>query len=146
VAFIPQSTPIEAGGPGDAGVLFSMLKMGVRFRWEIVETFLAKFRNGERGSSTIYNYLQNAIDVIEREGAAFHFDDYENVKHIFSPSRQDKILSIYNDWGLLRTDLDDGIKAKDAEEVTQVLHKIRDLNKTFMAIASMQYAETLAIK
>ena len=42
VALIPQSTPIDTGGPGDAGVLFNMLKMGVRFRWEVVETMLIR--------------------------------------------------------------------------------------------------------
>jgi hypothetical protein len=144
VAFIPQSTPIEAGGPGDAGVLFSMLKMGVRFRWEIVETFLAKLRNGGRDSPSVYGYLQNAIDVIEREGAAFHFDDYENIKHIFDSSRQDKVLFLYNDWRVLRTELGEFIQVKDADGVTKTLHKIRSLNQTFMAIASMQYAESLA--
>jgi hypothetical protein len=84
VAFVPQSTPIYAGGPGNAGVLFNMLKMGARFRWEIIEAFLSKLRELERDSSTtIYSDLKNAMEVIEREGAALHFDEYENIKDIF---------------------------------------------------------------
>ena len=146
VALIPQSTPIDTGGPGDAGVLFNMLKMGVRFRWEVVETFLSKLRAVEPGSSTtIYGYLKNAIDVIEREGAAFHFDDYANVKDIFSDSRKHEISCLYNEWGLLRAQLDEHIESKDAEKVTAVLQKSRQLNQTFMAIASMQYADDLAL-
>jgi hypothetical protein len=146
VALIPQSTPIDTGGPGDEGLLFNMLKMGARFRWEIVETFLSKLRAVEPGFPTmVYIYLKNAIEVIEREGAAFHFDDYENVKNIFAPTRRNEILSLYDEWKLLRAELDEDIEAKDAEKVTTVLQKIRHLNQTFMAIASVQYAEDLAL-
>jgi hypothetical protein len=147
VAFIPESSPIDTGGPGDAGVLFSMLRMGVRFRWEIIETFLAKLREVEAGSSTaVFSHVKNAIDVIEREGAASHFDDYENVKDVFAPSRQEAISSLYNDWKLLRTELDENVDLEDVSKVSSVLKKMRRLNQTFMAIASMQYAEVLALK
>jgi hypothetical protein len=144
-AFVPQSTPIEAGGPGNAGVLFSLLKMGVRFRWEIVETFLSKFRAADQEpAANTYLYLKNAMDVIEREGAAFHYDEYENIKVLFAPSRQDQILSLYNQWRPLRVSLGEKIEAKDAKGIIDALEKIRGVNQKFMAITSIQYAEDLA--
>jgi hypothetical protein len=146
-AFVPQSTPIDTGGPGNAGVLFSLLKMGVRFRWEIVETFLSKFRAIEQDPATnLYLYLKNAMEVIEREGASVHYDDYENIKQIFAPIRQGAILSLYNEWRILRADLGERIEEKDAKKVIDALEKIRGINQRFMTIASQQYAEELAVQ
>jgi hypothetical protein len=123
-----------------------MLRMGVRFRWEIIETFLARLRAAEPGASTaIFRYVRNSVDVIEREGAVSHFDAYENVKGVFAPSRQDAVLSLYNEWGLLRAELDQKLDIEDASEVASVLEKMRRLNQTFMAIASMQHAEVLGL-
>jgi hypothetical protein len=139
-----QPSPHFIGGPGDAGTTFNMLRLGNRFRWEVVEPYLSKllYLPPGRKVDPVLRLLREGIILIEEEASALGFLIPANVSAAFDRGDdKQEISEMFTLWERVRDRLFKGIEANDVDEVKQELLALKNLNDRFTEIASRRYHE-----
>jgi hypothetical protein len=135
----------------DFGLLATLLRLGLRFRYEVIERARRPAqvagRTGPEPHEDLLKRLRCSVEVIENDAlsrGAQNFDP-EAVLALFDrEDDQDEIALVQQEWdtaraALFRTDPDPG-----ADEVEAVLGAMRQLNYTFMRLGTRRFHEMVA--
>ena len=145
VIFNEELAPEEIGGPRDAGVIFNLLRIANRFRWELIEPFLEKGDKitSEEQAAIACKQLQEGIENIEEESRAQGFLDPEKVKDAFD-SDSDKVLigEQFDSWNRqIRQPLMQALARREMGRVKELIEAARKLNQKFTIITAKRYSE-----
>jgi hypothetical protein len=142
------NTPILRA-PRNLEALATALRLGYRFRWEIIE----EFRNVESAADVAL--VERLIQRMEQEGRERNLSRPEDMpdddlRHLpvvraFPTSDQAQIIEIYKQWSSYRNAKGDGrldkaFKRRDPNEVASCLEELDKMNRTFMRLGARQYA------
>jgi hypothetical protein len=140
----------------DFGLLATLLRLGLRFRYEVLERFqrLARAaRTGRRYGQTIDKdvlpQLRSAIEVIENDvmsRGAQNFDP-EAVVALFEQEKdQDEITELQGVWNETRALLFKDDPPPTEPEVTNIIGRMREINFRFMHLATQRYHEMVCAR
>ena len=136
--------------PEELSALGTILRMGYRFKWEVLERF--RFITVKSDVDTV----RQIIERMEREShqRGLHQPDRpidENLEHnpvfaAFSPELQPVIREIGQKWEEFRNcrktgRLDRAFEQSNTKETQECLRELREINRTFMKIGASRYAE-----
>ena len=140
-------TPL-AEVPNDFGTLATLLRLGLRFRYEVISKFedalrIAKStRDVQPNGLSLIAQVRTAIETIECDafsrGAANV--DTESVAALFEqPDEEAEIRRIQRQWEAIRSRLFDDATPVTLKELRQLFDALRDVNFRFMVLGTRQY-------
>ena len=117
------------------------LRMGYRFRWEILERYTRPDVSDEE-----FDALKNRLDSMYREAQSIGLDDPKLLMSQFSDPIARRISAMYEEWAKLRNPeqsglLDIALEKKDLPTIRQILHDFIPLNHEFMELITQRFAE-----
>jgi hypothetical protein len=126
--------------------LATSLLMGTRFRYELIEKYRDKFRNGYN-PETLERYcteIRQIIIQIECEAASRGLLERYNLVESFNDSDREAVDGMYETWYELREQLMKGIDTKDQAIIHATLQELGKINKHYLEIASKRYHEIIS--
>src|SRR5262245_58658888 len=140
----------------DFGLLATVLRLGLRFRYEVIERFqkLAKAarldsRNRQVAEQNILSLLRGAIEVIENDALSRGAQniDREAVAALFErEGDQDEIAEVQEIWDETRALLFRDDPPPTAAEVNDIISRMREVNFRFMRIATLRFHEMVCAR
>jgi hypothetical protein len=140
----------------DFGLLATMLRLGLRFRYEVLERFqkLARAarmdpRNRQTADGEILRQLRSAIEIIETDALSRGAQniDREAVAALFEHQEdQDEMTEIQDVWDETRSLLFKDDPSPTAQEVNDIVTRMRDVNFRFMRLATRRYHEMVCAR
>ena len=130
----------------DFGLLATLLRLGLRFRYEVIE----KFRKPAAGASAAapvderVRRLREAVETIECDALSRGAQniDRDSVVELFDdPADQDAILAVQQQWDEARALLFRDAPPHDRQSLAQVLRQMRELNYRFMTLGTRRFHE-----
>jgi len=143
VHFVDTVVAPLADVQNDFGLLATLLRLGLRFRYEVIERFLRRANVEEGGPDTLRD-LRRAIEIIETDAysrGAQNFDP-ASVSALFeTPEDRQEIAQVRREWEearclLFRTNPDPSVV-----EVASVIATMRRINVRFMTLGTRRYHE-----
>jgi hypothetical protein len=143
------NTPILRA-PGNLEALSTALRLGYRFRWEVIE----EFRNVESSADVVR--IEHALERMEQESrernllrpAMNDFDDIKQIPlvRVFRGKDQETVVEMYKAWDNLRNTKGDGrldkaLKERNKTEIALCLEELDGTNRRFMCMAAKRFAE-----
>jgi hypothetical protein len=130
------------------GMLATLLRLGLRFRYEVIERFQRCARSkGAANRPTcvdVVKPLRDAIETIENDALSRGAEqmDRDAVMALFdSDEDQATMAEVMDSWEEARAALFCDDPAPSPEDVARVLVRMRTLNHTFMEIGTRRYHE-----
>jgi hypothetical protein len=140
----------------DFGLLATVLRLGLRFRYEVIERFqrLARTarldsRNRQAAEQGMLSLLRRAIEVIENDALSRGAQniDREAVAALFErEADRDEIAEVQDIWDQTRALLFTDDPPPTAMEVNDVIGRMREINFRFMRIATRRYHEMVCAR
>lgn len=143
VLFVPMKTEETKGMIGSFNMVLILLKIGHRFRWNIIEKYIRETR-GIRSKSTINQTLADldlALIKNESEAAALGVFTEENISFIFDEKDKSTYNKSIKAWEDFKKEIDKNISDKNLAGVKRNLREMRERNKEFMVFISEKYHE-----
>ena len=113
--------------------------MATRFRWRIIEHYLnlmPRWRTDQARAEGCQQLLQ-AIVNIEKTAAYQRFITPDLLQDAFgSPVERRQVDALYTEWGEIRQELEQVLQRNNMDEITRLLEQSKELNTTFMVLAS----------
>jgi hypothetical protein len=136
----------------DFGLLATLLRLGLRFRYEVIQKFhralmaaaRAKKAPNPAAVAELRSQLRNAIEIIENDALSRGAEniDRASVVELFNCSEdQDVILRVQEDWDEQRARLFRDDPAPEFDEMDEILNAMRELNFDFMTRGSRRLHE-----
>ena len=127
----------------DFGTLATLLRLGLRFRYEVIERFtkLAKGRSG------VLAQLRDAIETIENDARSRGSEqmDPDSVMALFDSERDCAVIARVQDgWQEVRSELFCQDPLPSREAVIRILARMRAINYDFMTLATRRFHELVA--
>lgn len=143
VALVEQLAPDLLGGPGDSEVIFMLMRMAVRWKWEVIHPFASELAE-KKDSGGCLTRLRESIPLIEQEAAAMGFVLQDVVTEAFA-SRADQadIEETFAAWREAREELLTSINDGKLTGVKKQLKTLSALNDRFATTAAARYSEVL---
>jgi hypothetical protein len=150
IAFHESVTGPISNCPEDLSALGTVLRMGFRFKWEVLERY--RFPN----SAKEIQHIRRIVERMEQESHMRGYNrpsqslernlEYNPVFEAFPPELQPTIREIGEKWYELRNPektgrLDQAFLNEDIALTRKCLNELMELNKKFMTVASRRYAE-----
>jgi hypothetical protein len=130
--------------PNQLGILATVLRLGLRFRYEVVEKYQGLLQAAksfdEPQKDQLLKQIRRAIETIEIDASsrgAEHIDASSVVGLFELGEEQERILEITRSWAQVRAGLFDA----DIEEVGRSLETLREINYEFMVLGTRRYYE-----
>lgn len=140
----------------DIGLLATLLRLGLRFRYEVLERarkFASDLRaNGARqqaAAESMLPHVRGAIQVIEYDALSRGAEniDREAVTALFEEERdREEILELQETWDEARAQLFKDDPPPTAQELAGVIGRMRDVNFRFMRLASRRFHEMVCAR
>ena len=140
----------------DFGLLATVLRLGLRFRYEVIERSqkLARAarldsRNPQAAEQNVLSLLRGAIEVIENDARSRGAQniDREAVAALFEREEdRDEIAEVQEIWDHTRALLFTDDPPATAAEVNDVIGRMREINFRFMRIATRRYHEMVCAR
>ncbi len=127
--------------PANVVSIARALRLGYRFRWEILERY-----TGDDVSDEEFDALENRLDSMYREAQSIGLDDPKLLMSQFNDQSARKINSMYDEWWKLRNPeknglLDVAMEKKDIPTIRQILNDFKPLNHEFLELITKRFAE-----
>jgi hypothetical protein len=140
----------------DIGLLATLLRLGLRFRYEVLERS-RKFANDVRtnrakqqaAAESLLPILRGAIQIIENDALSRGAEniDREAVTALFDQeSDRDEIFEIQESWDETRALLFKDDPSPTAQEVNEIIARMRDINFRFMRLATRRFHEMVCAR
>ena len=140
----------------DFGLLATLLRLGLRFRYEVIERSqrLARAarldsRNRQAAEQDMLSLLRGAIEVIENDALSRGAQniDREAVAALFERERdRNEIAEVQDIWDETRARLFKDDPPLTATEVNEIISRMREINFRFMRIATQRYHEMVCAR
>ena len=144
VAFVEEVSGQVGDLPQPLATMMTALSMGTRFRFEAIENGLESLRAAGNGAAdTACESIKQSILNIESEAASRGAELSEkSLKALFAnPQHKTQVEDIYSRWYDIRRELFDAIGRHDVATVKNTVFALRELNASFMTLASRRYHE-----
>jgi hypothetical protein len=134
----------------DFGLLATLLRLGLRFRYEVIERFRRQVRmsnptpNGDQSALDMLLKLRSAVEVIENDALSRGAEniDRDAVAQLFNRTEdQDEMDDIQSSWDLARAMLFRTEPPPTLQEVSQVIKQMRQINYRFMTLGTRRFHE-----
>jgi hypothetical protein len=147
IAFHESVTGPIRNCPNDLSTLGTLLRMGYRFKWELLENF--RFVRSKADVDSVCRIIER----MERESHQRGFYqpdqpvvDTSPVLEAFPPELQPAIQRMTEKWLDYRNPtktgrLDQAFQQGDARETQECLRELKEINKEFMELGTKRYAE-----
>jgi hypothetical protein len=135
----------------DLGLLVTLLRLGLRFRFEVIE----RYRNRTAGKSRaaletqheeLLAHMRSAIEVIQADAqsrGARNFDR-EGVVTVFdNEDDQTEIVQLQEIWEVTYAAIFNEKPRTGVDELKQAIDSLREMNFRFMSLASRRYHEMI---
>jgi hypothetical protein len=140
----------------DIGLLATLLRLGLRFRYEVLERS-RKFANDVRtnrakqqaAEENMLSPLRGAIQIIENDALSRGSEniDREAVIALFDQeSDREAIFEIQESWDETRALLFKDDPSPTAQEVNEIIARMRDINFRFMRLATRRFHEMVCAR
>ena len=146
VVLVEQFSEALADVPDRFGTLLTSLTMAAQFRWNLID----HYRNRIGGWQTDHaksegcQQLRQAIDNIVKVAAVQRFIASDLLRDAFeSPAEQSQVEALYTQWGKIKQELEQVLQRKNLDELRRLLDQLKELNTSFMVLASKRYHELL---
>lgn len=124
--------------PGDFGVLATLLRLGLRFRYEVID----KYRK-LAGDDTL-DRLREAVETIEIDAHSRGAEniDIDVVLALFDRADDRAAMErIQQDWNAARERLFRDVPAPGRQDLVELIAAMRDLNHRFMTLGTRRFHE-----
>jgi hypothetical protein len=133
----------------DFGLLATLLRLGLRFRYEVIERYPKLQRaagpNGQRASADeVLQHLRTAVEVIENDALSRGAEniDRDAVIALFDDARdQDEMADVQAGWDSARMRLFANDPPPDATASAEIVRAMRGINFRFMALGTRRFHE-----
>ena len=142
VAFVQQYAPEAWGITDGTGHLYQLIRLGVRFRWEIIEPFIRRAaRVNDDDAMRFCKQLRESIAAIEEEANIRGYLNEDFVIGAFRDSSDREIVTeLFALWGAERNKISRAVEERDLGTLRSTLLGLRSLNGRFMKIVTREYA------
>ena len=151
IHFVNTVVPPLADVPNEIGVLATMLRLGLRFRYEVIEKFSGRLdlaRSLEDGKGgNLLDAARGAIETIEIDASSRGSEDLtrESAIELFKcPVERAEITDILDRWDEARACLFDPERRHTLEEARLHMRGMRDLNFRFMRLGTQRLHELVS--
>ncbi len=131
----------------DFGLLATLLRLGLRFRYEVIESFKpAKAR--QRRDETLQQ-LRAAVEVIENDALSRGAEniDREAVSALFERDEdQREMESVQDEWDAARILLFKSEPSPTTDELIEAIRQMRDINYRFMNLGTRRFHEMVRVR
>jgi hypothetical protein len=137
----------------DFGLLATLLRLGLRFRYEVIERFRRLMRTNQQTSNGVQSALdmlaklRNAIEIIENDALSRGAEniDRDAVALLFNRTdEQDEMVEIQASWDQARVLLFRAEPPPTLPEVSQVIKQMRWINYRFMTLGTRRFHEMVS--
>jgi len=135
----------------DFGLLATLGRLGLRFRYEVIERYPRLVRaaaiecpDPQAAAKYVLQRLRSAIEVIENDAMSRGAEniDPEAVAALFEQHEdQEEMAAIQKIWGTNRAALFKDDPPPTAQEVDTIIGPMREMNFRFMRLATRRYHE-----
>jgi hypothetical protein len=138
----------------DFGLLATLGRLGLRFRYEVIERYpklvrAAALESPDKPAAYVLQKLRGAIEVIENDAMSRGAQniDPEAVAALFEQHEdQEEMAEIQKIWGANRAALFKDDPPPTAPEVDTIIGPMRDVNFRFMRLATRRYHEMICAR
>ncbi|MEM8971033.1 MAG: hypothetical protein AAGD43_03070 [Pseudomonadota bacterium] len=145
VLFEPEKAPHSFAGEDNLGRLYNMLRVGHRFRMEVVASYQGRMEDIAASTSveSSCQRLREVIELIEDEANSQNLlDANELTKSLTAQNHKKRARSILEKWVTsLRESLFDAISENDLSRIEEHLEVLKRQNREFLEICSASYAK-----
>lgn len=145
VLFTEQSTPGNVAGRGPLANVFQMLRIGHRFRWEVLKSYMGDMEKlaANFGAEVACRRLREAMEVVEDETARLRLLDETVLTAPFDdPEHKVGLTRLLERWrNEIRDALFRALKDENIAAVEKHLITLRHANAEFLAICGERYAQ-----
>ncbi|NML14452.1 hypothetical protein [Azohydromonas caseinilytica] len=137
--------------PGDIGLLATMLRLGLRFRYEVIDKY-RQVRPGRTPLCTVADLVAEvraAIEVIENDAqsrGAENLDEATVVDLFTSAQDQDDMATVLDRWNRARERLFADPPPAELSRLRAILEEMRELNYRFMCLGSRRFHEMVCTR
>jgi hypothetical protein len=129
--------------PQRLDVLEAALRLGYRFRWEILEEYKGFLTEPD------VEKIEGLLKRIEREAARRGPADPETLGASFGCNERQRIVDMFTMWVTYRTRdgsgrLDEAFRKKDPKQLRQCLDELAPMNAEFMRLGARRFEELVA--
>ena len=146
INFIEDVAAIDVKGfPKKIATLVNLLRMAIRFRWEVLEPFTEH----ELVEDDFQN-LMNSIHRIEQDSRSRGLVNKQKLLKLFTDQDLVRITEMFDRWEKIRNEktgegtLDIAIKQEDGQEVYNILHEMILTNQEFLKISAKRFSEVVS--
>lgn len=144
VLFNREIEPEETGGLGSQRVLFNLLKLGNRFRWEILEPYLKEFKEEDADElPLLFRRISESIDAIEEEARRRYLSRDVIESSVGSENLREKLRGMFDEWGELRKAVRNAEREVNRTDLVAHLDAILNYNIKFIEIVADEYHAVL---
>lgn len=138
----------------DFGLLATLGRLGLRFRYEVIERYpklvrAAALESPDKPDAYVRQKLRGAIEVIENDALSRGAQniDPEAVAALFEQHEdQEEMAAIQKIWGTNRAALFKDDPPPTAQEIDTIIGPMRDVNFRFMRLATRRYHEMICAR
>lgn len=136
------------------GLMATLLRLGLRFRYEVIQHFHRQLMHVARGNGdgqpTVderRTQLRNAVLVIENDALSRGAENIDRaaVSELFACDQDQEILANVQDaWDVARAALFEDNPPPNLEQMRQLIVAMRDLNYQFMSLGTKRFHEMVS--
>lgn len=139
----------------DFGLLATLLRLGLRFRFEVIQRFQKIARTGRTSTGApcsideMVKHVREAVEIIENDALSRGAEqmDRDSIDALFERHEDQRTLAeIQASWDKARALLFRDEPPPSAQEVTEVLKLMRQLNFAFMKLGTRRYQEMVCAR
>jgi hypothetical protein len=138
----------------DFGLLATLGRLGLRFRYEVIERYpkltrAAALESPDKPDGYVLQKLRAAIEVIENDALSRGAEniDPEAVAALFEQHEdQEEMAAIQKIWGTNRAALFKEEPPPNAQELDAIIGAMREMNFRFMRLATRRYHEMICTR
>jgi hypothetical protein len=138
----------------DFGLLATLGRLGLRFRYEVVERYpklvrAAALDSPDKPAASVLQKVRAAIEVIENDAMSRGAQniDPEAVAALFEQHEdQEEMAAIQKIWGTSRLALFKDDPQPTAQELDAIIGSVREMNFRFMRLATRRYHEMICAR
>lgn len=130
--------------PKNLSTLVTVLRFGLRFRWEVLEQF------GKSGiTETDVECLESTLARMRTDWQSRGVGDQPAVESLFAQQKRERISQIFKAYHAMRNEqgtgeLDKAIRDKDVMAIPTILAKILPMSQEFLEITTERFSELVS--
>lgn len=136
--------------PNQFGVLATLLRLGLRFRYEVIEKYqdllqvARSWTEPQKDKPSLLTQVRTAIETIESDAYSRGAEnlDRDSIVRLFErKAEQERLWEISQSWEQIRARLVNADHPCTIEEARDLLERLREINYEFMVLGTRRYHE-----